>query len=214
MLDTALEDEQAKDRTCWDQPTSSHYWTGAQGAHRNPQPDRTGTWRWQLLGTSIMLKPKPDNTDRPLGLLPMMVRLGEKIRPRPSPPSSSPPPSSMQASCRKRAGSWDQAIEKSPALRCALIRCATTEAAAECGMDASLSMVDLEKFCNTIRIDHLVNMALSLRAPARILLVDLMAYLAPRTIQHFGSRIGMAQPRGQHCPGISRLGQLGPHVAI
>ena len=74
-----------------------------------------------------------------------------------------------------------------PALRCALIRCAMAEAAAECGMDAALSMVDLEKFFDTIRIDHLVNMVLALQAPARILLIDLMAYLAPRAIQYFGA---------------------------
>ena len=62
------------------------------------------TWPWQLLSTSIMLKPKPDNTDRPLGLLPMMVRIWEKIR--------QPP---MQAWCRERAGPWDQAVERSAA---------------------------------------------------------------------------------------------------
>ena len=56
------------------------------------------------------------------------------------------------------------------------------EAAAECGMDAALTMVDLEKFYDTIRIDHLVNMALSLRAPAHVLLIQ---------VGHpvFGSRI-------------------------
>ena len=43
------------------------------------QIEQAGTWRWQLLGTSIMLKPKPDNTDRPLGLLPVMVRMWEKF---------------------------------------------------------------------------------------------------------------------------------------
>ena len=106
----------------------------------------------------------------------MMVRIWEKIR--------QPP---MQAWCRERAGPWDQAVERSPALRCALIRCAMAEAAAECGMDAALSMVDLEKFYDTIRIDHLVNMALTLQAPARVLLIDLMAYLAPRAIQYLGA---------------------------
>ena len=49
----------------------------------------------------------------------------------------------------------------------------------------SLSMVDLEKFYDTIRIDHLVNMAL--HSPARVLLIDLMAYLAPRAIQYLGA---------------------------
>ena len=81
------------------------------------QVEKACTWPWQLLSTSIMLKPKPDNTDRPLGLLPMMVRIWEKIR--------QPP---MQAWCRERAGTWDQAVERSPALRCALIRCAMAEA--------------------------------------------------------------------------------------
>ena len=138
--------------------------------------EKAGTWPWQLLSTSIMLKPKPDNSDRPLGLLPMMVRIWEKIR--------QPP---MQAWCRERAGPWDQAVERSPALRCALIRCAMAEAAAEFGMDAALSMIDLEKFYDTIRIDHLVDMALTLQAPARILLIDFMAYLAPRAIQYLGA---------------------------
>ena len=140
------------------------------------QIEKACTWPWQLLSTSMMLKPKPDNSDRLLGLLPMMVRIWEKIR--------QPP---MQAWCRERAGPWDQAVERSPALRCALVRCAMAEAAAECGMDAALSMVDLEKFYDTIRIDHLVNMALTLQAPARILLIDLMAYLAPRAIQYLGA---------------------------
>ena len=56
-------------------------------------------------------------------------------------------------------------------------------------MDAALTMVDLEKFYDTIRIDHLVNMALSLRAPARVLLIDLDG--PPGTVGHpvFGSRI-------------------------
>ena len=138
--------------------------------------EKAGTWPWLLLSTSIMLKPKPDNSDRPLGLLPMMVRVWEKIR--------QPP---MQAWCRERAGPWDQAVERSPALRCALIRCAMAEAAAEFGMDAALSTVDLEKFYDTIRIDHLVDMALTLNAPARILLIDFMAYLARRAIQYLGA---------------------------
>ena len=103
------------------------------------QIEQAGTWPWQLLGTSVMLRPKPDNTDGP----------------------------------------W-------AALRCAVIRCATAEAAAECG--AALTMVDLlEKFHDTIRIDHLVNVALSLALAARILFIDLTAYLAPRPIQYLGA---------------------------
>ena len=70
------------------------------------QIEQAGTWPWQLLGSSFMLKPKPDNTNRPLGLLSMVVRIWEKIRQRP-----------MQARCRERAGPWDQAVERSPALR-------------------------------------------------------------------------------------------------
>ena len=76
---------------------------------------------------------------------------------------------------------------KDPWLRCALIRCAVAEAAAECGMDAAVTMADLERFHDTIRIDHLADMALSLRAPARVLLIDLRAHLAPRAIQHLGA---------------------------
>ena len=44
------------------------------------QVEQACTWPWQLLSTSIMLKPKPDKTDRSLGLRPMMVRIWEKIR--------------------------------------------------------------------------------------------------------------------------------------
>ena len=76
---------------------------------------------------------------------------------------------------------------RSLALCCALIRCAMAEAAAECGMDAALTMVDLDTFYDTIRIDHLVNMALSLRAPTRVLLIDLNAHLAPWAIQYWGA---------------------------
>ena len=157
------EDEQAKDRTCWDQLAPLPFQTGA-----GKSSPTSSTWPWQLLGTSIMLKPKTDNTNRPLGLLSMMVRIWEKIRQRP-----------MQARCRESAGPWDQVVERSPALRCALIRCAVAEAASECGMDAALTMAHLEKFYDTTRIDHLVNMALSLQAPARVLLINLLAYLAP-----------------------------------
>ena len=88
------------------------------------------------------------------------------------------------------------------------------EAAAECGMDAALSMVDLEKFYDTIRIDHLVNMALTLQAPARILLIGLMAYLAPRAIQYLGAVSQWLNPGVSNCSGISKLKQLGPHPSL
>ena len=69
------------------------------------------------------------------------------------------------------------------------------EAAAECGMDAALSMVDLEKFYDPIRIDHLVSMALALQAPARVLLFDVMALLALCAIQYLGAVSQWLNPR-------------------
>ena len=63
-----------------------------------------------------------------------------------------------------RRGAWkephqEKAVERSPTLRCALVRCAMAEAAADCSMDAALSVVDLEKFNCTFRIDCLVDAA-------------------------------------------------------
>ena len=97
-----------------------------------------------------MLKPKPDNTDRP----------GERA------------PGIRQ---------WKDPRHSD------VIRCAVAEAAGECGMDAALTMVDLEKFYDTVPIDHLVNMALSLQALARVLLIDLMAFMAPRATHYLGA---------------------------
>ena len=144
------------------------------------QVEKACTWPWQLLSTSIMLKPKPDNTDRPLGLLPTMVRIWEKIRHLPLPPPCRHGAERGQARGIKQSNALPRSAARSSVALMA-------EAAAECGMDAVLSMVDLEKFYDTIRIDHLVNMALALQAPARVLLIDLMANLAPRAIQYFGA---------------------------
>ena len=57
-------------------------------------------------------------------------------------------------------------------------------AAAECGIDAALSMVELDQFYDTIRIDHLLNAAWALVALARILRIDRLANLAFRAIQY------------------------------
>ena len=193
QLSGPRDDARAKDRICWDQPTSS-------SRRNSTRSSRPAPGLGNLLGTSITLKPKPDDTDRPLGLLPMMVRKWEK---------------SANLPCRPGAesglGPWDQAVERPPALRCAL-RCAMVGGSCRMRYGRSLFMVDLEKFYDTIRIDHLVNTALSLRALARVLLIGLMACLAPRAIST-REPFRMAQSRGQHGSGISSLKHLGAHTA-
>ena len=73
-------------------------------------------------------------------------------------------------------------------------------------------MVDLEKFHDTIWIDHLVKTALALEAPACVLLVDLMACLVPQAIQHPGAV--SEQPRGQQgSRNFSKKKTMGSHMA-
>ena len=77
-------------------------------------------------------------------------------------------------------------------------------------MDAALSIVDLEKFYDTIRIDHLVNMALTLQARRAFC----SSTLAPRAIQYLGAVSHWLKPGGQHCSGIPQFKQLGPHPPL
>lgn len=73
--------------------------------------ERELAWPWQLLVALICLQAKPTGGDRPIGLLCMSITMWELLRRAP-----------MQQWCRDRAGFWDDAVEKSPALRCALLR--------------------------------------------------------------------------------------------
>ena len=107
--------------------------------------------------------------------------------PLPSPllhPSTPPPPLlPMQAWCRERAGPWGSG---SPKIFCTPLRPdPMCHGRGSCRVRHGRSPLHgrLEKFYDTTRIDHLVNMALSLRAPGRILLIDLLACFAPRAIR-------------------------------
>ena len=73
---------------------------------------------WYVLLTKLSGKIEPGE-ERPIGLLPMLVRVWERIR-RPGPANW----------CQQRAGHWDAAVAKSSALRATILSMVLDETAA------------------------------------------------------------------------------------
>ena len=115
---------------------------------------------------------------------------------------------SLRDAAEKRSPCWIQLSVHHVAMQARDTTCWERSSAAQwrkpllsTGWDAALSMVDLEKFYDTIRT---------------------VAHSAHRLHGVSGAEghsipwsfFAMAQPRGQHCSGISKLKQLGPHSSL
>ena len=122
--------------------------------------ERRLAWPPQLKQIMIYLipKPLPGGGDRPIGLLCMLHRLWELIR--------QPP---VLKWVRDKAGPWDQAAAGPSALRCALLRAAGVEAAVAAGFETVTTLMDLEKFYDTIGHTGLFKIATEQGAPLRTL---------------------------------------------
>ena len=78
----------------------------------------SGTWPWQWPHVLIALLPKPQGGERPIGLLPFLMRLFLRMQRE-----------STRDWADSASGEWDTAVRKSSALRAALLRSLEIETA-------------------------------------------------------------------------------------
>ena len=134
--------------------------------------EEQGMWPWQCLANSIVLLGKPDGGERPIGLLPFLVRLYIRIR-RPL----------AKQWTSAWAQHWDYAIASSSALRSALLQRLHIELSNTAGDAWILIFWDLSKFYDTVAFGGLLDAAADRDYPAHMLQLIMMTYLAPRVIK-------------------------------
>ena len=110
-----------------------------------------GVWPWQWLHVLVLLIPKAAGGERPIGLLPFLVRVFFRM---------------CRGETRKwadaRHGHWDTAIRGSSALQAAIKRALRIECAKTMDVDFALLLVDIVKFYDSVRIPALILAGLEL----------------------------------------------------
>ena len=133
---------------------------------------RAGAWPWQWLHTIICLIPKPSGGDRPIGLMPMLMRLFFRCY-----------ADVTRDWTMGKHGAWDTAIQGSSSLRAALKRALDIECAQVAEEIFGLILLDIEKFFDSIPLPALIRAGLRLGYPAVLLGLSVLACLALRTLK-------------------------------
>ena len=142
-------------------------------------------WQWYVVLVSLI--PKPSGVgDRAIGLLVDSLRLLTAMR------------RGVLSSWRDQvAGAWDTAISGSSSLRAALLRSFRDEMVSESKLRNFVScdaLWDVEAFYDSLDVPLLVQRALALGFPAKVLALELLGSVAPRVLRDKGSYSLPVQP--------------------
>ena len=90
--------------------------------------------------------PKPTSGERPIALLPILVRVWDRCS-----------RCHMQEWCEQKAGFWDSAVKGSSALRSALMANFMDETSVILGMHNATLYWDMEKFYDSVDLSKLID---------------------------------------------------------
>ena len=130
----------------------------------------------QVLNNIVALIPKPKGGDRPICLASLIYVLWTALR-----------GDLFKDWDAGRAEFWDDAVQKSSALKAALKRRMLDEAEVETGGYVISTMWDLEKFYDSIRPGKLIRTMLAQGVRPRLLALAMQVHLAPRFLKHAGA---------------------------
>ncbi len=137
----------------------------------------------QLLYNFVALIPKPDWSDRPITLLPILVRLYFKMR-----------LCELNGWCEENQKKWDAAVKGKSAVRAALQELLMDEIAQCENTNRATIAWDLEKFYDSISIKRLVEAAIKHKYPGVQLVLGLRCYLGPRMVTWAGQTSHWVNP--------------------
>ena len=154
---------------------------------------RQGLLPIQLMYNIVKLIPKPGGGERPIALMPMLVRLYFRLG-----------KGEEQEWLQEKVKHYDKAVKGSSALQAALGVLFRDELAAGKG-EARVSVLwDLEKFFDNIALDVLIRRAMQFGYPGRLLLASVRCYLGPRMLVWQDVTGDWRMPNSSICAGCVR----------
>ena len=151
----------------------------------------------QLVYNVVKPLVKPDGGDRPITLMPMVIRLYFKMRGK-----------ETRAWGTSQQKHWDSAVKGPSALRAAMAAKLMDELAPLEGMLRASILWDLGKFYDFIQLDNLTRAALRFEYPACLLRIGLRCYLGPRLFMWQGVAAGWLTPTTSICAGCVRANDM------
>ena len=151
----------------------------------------------QLLYNLVKLIGKPDGTDRPITLMPIVVRILFKMRGKKTQEWSS-----------ERQRFWDAAVKGSSALRATMLQKLMQEVATEEEWIRVSLLWDLEKFYDNISLEKLADAALANGYPADLLTIGLRCYTGPRLLIWKGAAAFWLSPNTSICAGCVKANDM------
>eukprot|EP00974_Lingulodinium_polyedra_P118366 11166885-Lingulodinium_polyedra.AAC.1 len=131
--------------------------------------EQDGQWSSDLLRILIVFLAKPAGGERPIALLPMLVRLWDRAR-----------RGVLQKWSEEKAQHWDSAVRGSSALRSALLTCMLDESAVKAGQAVCSLYWDIEKFYDSVAYDVVIRRCLERQYHPVLLQLTIRACLGPR----------------------------------
>ena len=158
---------------------------------------KTGAWPWQWLHVLIALLPKPQGGERPIGLLPFLMRLFCRMQRE-----------ETRSWADGAQGEWDTAVRKSSALRAALLRSLQIEIAISEDEAFALILLDIEKFYDSIPLTSLLREGLRLGYSPALLSLNATVCLAYRTLKTQNGASREIQPKRSIVAGLGEANNL------
>ena len=154
-------------------------------------------WPWQWLHVVVALIPKPQGGERPIGLLPFLMRVFFRVH-----------RDGTRRWVDATAGSWDTAIRNSSALRAALLRALDIESAMSEEQAFALILLDIEKFYDSVPLALLVKAGLQLGYSPTLLALCLSICLAQRSLKTIHGASEELQPLKSIVAGLGEANNL------